>query len=98
MLNWIKRLFNRRGALLAAGIAIVLVLAGLLVYVVRLNRHISAEQEAAAAAQKITVEETRLRPPVTDGLTVYLNAADARATAVFAGTRYLATSGGLIAL
>jgi len=98
MLNWIKRLFNRRGALIAAGIAIALVLAGLLIYVVRLNRHISAEQEAEAAAQKITVEETRLRPPVTDGLTVYLNAADARATAVFAGTRYLATSGGLIAL
>ncbi|HKQ08818.1 MAG TPA: hypothetical protein VJ464_27090 [Blastocatellia bacterium] len=98
MLNWIKRLFNRRGALIAAGIAIVLALAGLLIYVVRLNRHISAEQEAEAAAQKITVEETRLRPPVTDGLTVYLNAADARATAVFAGTRYLATSGGLIAL
>jgi len=98
MLNWIKRLFNNRRALIAAGTAMALVLTGLLIYVIKLNRRISAEQEAQAAAAKITVEETRLRPPATDGMTIYLNAADARATAVFAGTRYLATSGGLIAL
>lgn len=98
MLNWIKRLFNNRRALIAAATAVVLVLAALLIYVIKLNRRISAEQEAQSAAAKITVEETRLRPPVTDGMTVYLNAADARATALFAGTRYLATSGGLIAL
>jgi ligand-binding sensor domain-containing protein len=98
MLNWIKRLFNNRRALIAAATAVVLVLAALLIYVIKLNRRISAEQEAQSAAAKITVEQTRLRPPVTDGMTLYLNAADARATALFAGTRYLATSGGLIAL
>ena len=98
MLNWGKRLFNRRGALIAAGVAIILVLTGLLIYLLRLNRHISAEQEAEAAARNVTVEQTRLRPPAMDGVTVYLNAADARATALFAGTRYLGTSGGLVAL
>ncbi|HJQ22451.1 MAG TPA: hypothetical protein VKA60_00955 [Blastocatellia bacterium] len=98
MLNWSKRLFNRRGAFIAAGVAILLVLAGLLIYLLRLNRHLSAEQEAEAAAHNVSVEETRLRAPAMDGVTLYLNAADARATALFAGTRYLATSGGLVAL
>jgi ligand-binding sensor domain-containing protein len=98
MLNWIKRLLNNRRALIAAGVGMVLVLAGLLIYVVKLNRRISAEQEAQATAARIDIEETRLRPPTTDGMTVYLNAADARAMVVFAGTRYLATSGGLVAL
>jgi ligand-binding sensor domain-containing protein len=98
MLNWSKRLFKRRGALIATGVAIILVLAGLMIYLLRLNRHINAEQEAEAAARNVTVEEMRLRPPATDGITVYLNAADARATVMFAGTRYLATSGGLVAL
>jgi ligand-binding sensor domain-containing protein len=98
MLNWIKRLLNNRRALITVGVAVVLVLAGLLIYILKVNRRISAEQDAQAAAANVTVEETRLRPPVTDGMTVYLNAADARATAVLAGTRYLATSGGLVAL
>jgi ligand-binding sensor domain-containing protein len=98
MLNWVKRLFNNRRAVIAAGTGAALVLAGLLIYVIKLDRRIGAEQEAQSEAAKITVEETRLRPPVTDGFTAYLNAADARATALFAGTRYLATSGGLIAL
>jgi ligand-binding sensor domain-containing protein len=98
MLNWVKRLFNHRPALVAAGVTAVVTLAALLIYVVKLNRHIGAEQEAAAAARRVTVEETRLRPPATDGMTIFVNAADARATAVFAGTRYLATSGGLVAL
>jgi ligand-binding sensor domain-containing protein len=98
MLNWIKRLFNNRRALVAVGVGMVLVLAGLLIYVIKLDRRISAEQAAQAAAARIDTEETRLRPPVTDGMALYLNAADARATVVYAGTRYLATSGGLVAL
>src|SRR5262249_44607606 len=47
---------------------------------------------------RVEVTETKLRAPSTDGLTIYLNAADVRATATLAGARYLATSGGLIAL
>src|SRR6185369_15702588 len=98
MLNGIIKRFNNRRALIAAGVGLTLLLAGLFVVVLKLNRRISAEQESQAAAARVEVEEARLRPPATDGMTVYLNAADARATAEFAGTRYLATSGGLIAL
>src|SRR5205085_4231731 len=98
MLNRIIKRFNNRRALTALGIGLALLLAAIILIVIKLNRRISAEQESQAAAARVEVEETRLRPPATDGITIYVNAADARATAMFAGTRYLATSGGLIAL
>ncbi|MFL6216175.1 MAG: hypothetical protein ACJ74J_19995 [Blastocatellia bacterium] len=98
MLNGIIKRFNNRRALVALGVGLALLLVATFILVIKLNRRISAEQESQAAAARVEVEETRLRPPANDGLTVYINAADARATASFAGTRYLATSGGLIAL
>ncbi|HLF82995.1 MAG TPA: hypothetical protein VI837_02345, partial [Blastocatellia bacterium] len=68
------------------------------IYIVRLNRSIAGERERQAAVMQVEVEEHSLRAPATDGLTLYLNASDVRAVATFAGVRYLATSGGLIAL
>ena len=98
MLNGIIKRFNNRRALTALAVGAALVLAAAVIVVIKLNRRISAEQESQAAATRVEVEEARLRPPATAGITVYVNAADARTTAVFAGTRYLATSGGLVAL
>jgi ligand-binding sensor domain-containing protein len=98
MLNGIIKRLNNRRALTVLGVTAALVLAAIILVVIKLNRRISAEQEAQSAAARVEVEEARLRPPATDGITIYINAADARATAVFAGARYLATSGGLVAL
>src|SRR6185295_11608449 len=59
----------------------------------RVNRSLEQERERQAASTRVDVEERELRAPSTDGLTLLLNAADVRAVA-----RFLATSGGLIAL
>jgi ligand-binding sensor domain-containing protein len=90
--------FSRRRAATIAGLAFTIVIAAVVVYVLRLNRGILKEQDRQAAAARVEIEESSLRAPSTDGLTLYLNASDVRAVAVFAGFRYLATSGGLIAL
>lgn len=83
---------------IAGGIAGLLLIAGVITYVVRLNRSIALQQERQADAARVQVDERSLRAPATDGLTLYLNAADVRAVAGFEGFRYLATSGGLIAI
>lgn len=67
-------------------------------YVSWLNRTVEEERERLAAAATVEVEERELRAPVADGFTLYLNSADVRATALFDGARYLATSGGLVAV
>src|SRR5438309_1778063 len=79
-------------------LGVMLLIATAIIYVVRLNRSIARERERRADATRIDVEERPLRAPSTDGLTLYLNASDVRAVAGFDGVRYLATSGGLIAL
>lgn len=86
-----------RWALMAVLCASLLI-AAIVIYVVRLNRSIAGERERQSAATRVEVEEHSMRAPATDGLTLYLNASDVRAVATFAGVRYLATSGGLIAL
>ena len=91
------KLTRGRSAVIAALCASLLI-AAIVIYVVRLNRSIAGERERQAVATRIEVEEHSLRAPSTDGLTLYLNASDVRAVASFAGVRYLATSGGLIAL
>jgi ligand-binding sensor domain-containing protein len=93
-----KMKLTRRRAALMAALGALLVIAGVVIYIVRLNRSIAIERERQAAATRVEVEENSLRAPSTDGLTLYLNASDVRAVASFAGVRYLATSGGLIAL
>jgi ligand-binding sensor domain-containing protein len=99
MLNMIKKLVKgKRRAVVIAAASITLLIAVIIIYVVKINRRISAERDEQAAAARVEVEEKRLRAPSTDGWTIYLNASDVRATATLAGTRYLATSGGLIAL
>jgi ligand-binding sensor domain-containing protein len=99
MLNQFKRLAikKRRPAIIAAAF-IILLTAVAVFYVVRLNKRIVAERDAQAADARVEVEQTLLRAPSTDGFAIYLNASDARAAASFAGGRYLATSGGLVAL
>lgn len=72
--------------------------AAIVIYIVRLNRSIGGERDRQAAATRVEVEERALRSPSTDGLTLYLSASDVRAVASFQGNRYLATSGGLIAV
>jgi ligand-binding sensor domain-containing protein len=80
-------------------LAIGLAFAGCVVFfILRLNGLVGQEKQQQEAASRVEVIETRLRAPVTDGLTIYLNASAVRATAVMAGTRYLATSGGLVQL
>src|SRR3989442_1277591 len=89
---------NRRRLAVIAALCGSLLIGAIVIYVVRLNRSIAGERERQAVATRIEVEEHSLRAPSTDGLTLYLNASDVRAVASLAGVRYLATSGGLIAL
>ncbi|HSE98957.1 MAG TPA: two-component regulator propeller domain-containing protein [Blastocatellia bacterium] len=85
-----------RVALLIA-LALLLVSAAVFL-IVRLNRGIDAERDRLSASAQTDVRESRLRPPSTDGLTLFLHASDSRAVAAFRGERFLATSGGLVAL
>src|SRR5215208_4847950 len=89
---------NRRSALIITTAIVILAGVSILFYVRHLNNRINSEREQQSAATRVEVKENRLRAPEVSGLTAYLNAADVRAVASFAGIRYLATSGGLIAL
>jgi ligand-binding sensor domain-containing protein len=82
-------------AFVAVGLAVA---GGFVFFIVRLNSLVGQEKLQQEAASRVDVSETRLRAPATDGLTIYLNASEVRATAVLAGVRYLATSGGLVQL
>ena len=93
-----KTRLTRRRLSIAACVAGLLLIAAVIIYVVRLNRSIALQQDRQADAARVRVEERSLRVPSADGVTLYLNAADVRAVTSFEGTRYLATSGGLIAI
>ncbi len=99
MLNLLKALIarKRRVASIAAA-TLLLLIAVAIFYVVKINKSISIERDELAASEKVEVEQTRLRAPSSDGFTIYMNTSDVRAVAVLADTRYLATSGGLVAL
>jgi ligand-binding sensor domain-containing protein len=94
--NLIKRARGR--VVIAAAMGAALLIAGIVLYLVRLNQTIAGERERQSAASRVDVTEQVLRAPSTDGLTLYLDASDARAVATFGGVGYLATSGGLIVL
>jgi ligand-binding sensor domain-containing protein len=89
---------TRRRISIAAGVAALFLIAVVIIYIVRLNRSIALQREQQADAARVQVEEHSLRAPSSDGITLFLNAADVRAVAAFEGARYLATSGGLIAI
>ena len=93
-----KNKLTRRRVSIAAGVAALLLIGAVIIYVVRLNRGIALQQDRQADSARVQVEERSLRAPSSDGLTLYLNAADVRAVATFRDARYLATSGGLIAV
>lgn len=88
---------GRRAALIAAA-SVIAIAVFVVVYLVRINRNLDFERDRASDAARVEVREAQLRAPSTDGVAAFLNAASVRATAVFSGTRYLATSGGLVAL
>ncbi len=93
-----KTRLTRRRLSIAACVAALLLIAAVILYVVRLNRSIALQQDRQADAARVQVDERSLRAPSADGVTLYLNAADVRAVANFEGARYLATSGGLMAI
>ena len=80
------------------GVVASLLIGAIAIYIVSVNRSIGGERDRQAAATRVEVEEHALRSPSIDGLTLYLSASDVQAVASFQGNRYLATSGGLIAL
>ena len=94
----IHKLRASRARWIVAGLGALVLIGVAIVYMARLNRRIAGERELQAEATRVNVEERALRAPTTDGLTLYLNASDVRAVASFDGVRYMATSGGLIAL
>ncbi|HSO76583.1 MAG TPA: hypothetical protein VLU47_17245, partial [Blastocatellia bacterium] len=71
---------------------------GVVLWVIRLNDRIRSERERVNYSTRVEVELKKLTAPATDGFTLYLNSADVRAAASFAGAQYLATSGGLFSL
>lgn len=75
-----------------------LLIVAVVFWVVKLNNRVRDERERQTASTRVEVEIKRLTAPSADGLALYLNSADVRAVASFAGARYLATSGGLVAL
>src|ERR1044071_3650686 len=99
MLNLLKALIarKRRVASIAAA-TLLLLIAVAIFYVVKINKSISSQRDELAASAKVEVEQARLRAPSSDGFTIHMNTSDVRAVAVLADTRYLATSGGLVAL
>lgn len=92
-----KLRLNRNRILLLAGV-VALLIAVAVFFIIRLNSQIAAQREQQAQSTRVEIQQSSLRAPSADGLTLYLNASDARATAVLAGIRYLATSGGLVAI
>jgi ligand-binding sensor domain-containing protein len=86
----------RVAAIAAGGVLLSIIAAALFLFWA--GRRVDEQQQQLAAAARIEVEVTELRAPSAEGVTLYLNAADVRATAAFGGVRYLATSGGLAAL
>lgn len=89
---------NKRSVIIALSVVVVLSLTAIIIYVVKTNKRLAAEREQIATALRVEVQETQLRAPATDGFTAFLDSSDVRATANLANIRYLATSGGLIAL
>src|ERR1044072_5675501 len=97
MLNLLKALIAQKRRISIIAIATLLLLIAVAIfYVIKINKRISGQRDELAASEKVEVEQTRLRAPSSDGLTIYMNASDVRAVAMLADTRYLATSGGLI--
>ncbi|MCI0487897.1 MAG: hypothetical protein L0229_14995 [Blastocatellia bacterium] len=96
LINKLKS-YRRHIVIIASTVALVII-AAIIFYIVQLNRRIESERIAQAEAARVEVREERLRAPSTDGFSLYLNSSDVRATANLAGTDYLATSGGLVAL
>jgi ligand-binding sensor domain-containing protein len=101
MFNLKSRIMNLkslpRGRLVALALSITALVA--VAVVVIINQFEGAlGGERLRAEEEVVVKESKLRAPATEGLSLYLNAADVRASVSFDSDTYLATSGGLIAL
>src|SRR5262245_8725112 len=95
MLNNIRLTRKWALALMAVG---VVVAGGLVFFIIRLNSLAGNEKNQHGDAARVDGAHDSQRSPASDGLTLYLDTSEVRATAILAGTRYLATSGGLVAL
>ena len=99
MINPFDRLKSK-----SSWVSVVLILVGVgiliaaISFLIRWNKQIAQEREDLALAARVEVQESVLRAPSTDGITLFLHSADVRGTASLHGIRYFATSGGLIAL
>jgi ligand-binding sensor domain-containing protein len=89
---------NKRGTIISLAVIAAILLSIIIFNVIRTNRRLDAEREQIASAAQVEVQVSQLRAPATDGFTAFLNSNDVRATASLANIRYLATSGGLLAL
>jgi ligand-binding sensor domain-containing protein len=99
MTKFVQRLKSNKRLATFSLVALAIIAFSIIIYfIVRFNSRIRAEREQLAAAARVEVQESQLRPPPTDGLTAYLNSSDVRATAVLNNVRYFATSGGLLAV
>src|SRR5215471_4269809 len=89
---------NRRRQIIVGVAGILVIAIGIGTLMVLFNRNIAREREKLTAGSRVDVQETALRPPPSDGWTLHLTCSDVRAVASVSGGRYLATSGGLVAL
>ncbi|HYV03211.1 MAG TPA: hypothetical protein VFB82_01420 [Blastocatellia bacterium] len=89
---------SRKHAMVGSLVGASILAVAVVVIVIRLNNRVSDERERQTDSVRVEVEIKTLSAPSVDGLTLYLNSADVRAVASFKGVRYLATSGGLVAL
>jgi ligand-binding sensor domain-containing protein len=97
MISWKDRL-NKRALILVSSLVLALVALALVIFNVNVNRSIDVERDREAAGARVDVEQRGLRPPSTQGMRMFVNATDVRSVAVYRGTTYLATSGGLVKL
>jgi ligand-binding sensor domain-containing protein len=99
LLSLLDKLKTRRNTVLGAALAAILILAGAIaIFILKLNARISNENDRQRNSVRVEVQEKRLTAPSRDGLTIYLDSSDVRAVSSFAGSNYLATSGGLLVL
>ena len=90
-------LTSRRSIVLGA-VGVLLIAIAVVLLLRLFDRNIDHQRAQQLSDSRVEIQEIALRSPATDGWSLHLNCSDVRAVALFAGVRYLATSGGLIAL
>ncbi|HWC77717.1 MAG TPA: hypothetical protein VG778_09650 [Blastocatellia bacterium] len=89
---------NRARTVSVAVLVCAVVVLVVFLYFAKINEQIGNDGSGFSAAARVEFTTDQLRAPSTDGYSVYLNSGRVRATALFKGNRYMATSGGLAVL